>query len=300
MALPHLPLGFPWRAPGWPGGIPRALPPSHTGVAYDTSWARTDAVRIARSMVLEGLGRPFVSVVASPEIRGLDRIEDVSHPVIFAANHASHIDTLIVLSCLPERFRHRTVVAAGADYFFDRPWKATLSAGLLGGIPVERNKVNRASSDLAGELLGESWSLVIFPEGGRTPDGWGQSFRGGAAYLSSRWSVPVVPIHLAGTRGILPKGGSKISRRPTTITFGTPLQPQPSEDTRRFGARIEAAVAGLADEQASDWWSARKRAALGETPSLTGPVQSGWRRTWSATPLKTIATQAPRWPKTDK
>ena len=52
----------------------------------------------------------------------------VESPVIFAANHASHVDTALLLSSLPVRFRHRTVVAAAADYFFDRRWKADLWA----------------------------------------------------------------------------------------------------------------------------------------------------------------------------
>ena len=53
--------------------------------------------------------------------------------------------------------------------------------------------------------------MLIFPEGGRSPDGWGQPFRGGAAYLSNRCDVPVVPVHLEGTGRILRKG----AKRPT-------------------------------------------------------------------------------------
>jgi len=63
------------------------------------------------------------------------------------------------------------------------------------------------------------------PEGGRSPDGWAQTFRGGAAYLSVRTGCPVVPVHLDGTRHILPKGGRGVRRTRTTITFGTPLRP---------------------------------------------------------------------------
>ena len=51
----------------------------------------------------------------------------------------------------------------------------------------------RQSADLARELIDDGWSLVIFPEGGRSPDGWGQPFKGGAAFLSIRTGAPVVP-----------------------------------------------------------------------------------------------------------
>ena len=48
-----------------------------------------------------------------------------------------------------------------------------------------------------------------------------------------------------------------------------------------MAARLEAEVATLADEQANDWWQARRRAASGPTPPLTGPVASDWRRAWA-------------------
>ena len=49
---------------------------------------------------------------------------------------------------------------------------------------------------------------MIYPEGGRSPDGWGQPFKGGAAYLSARTGAPVVPVHIDGTGSILGKGTS--------------------------------------------------------------------------------------------
>ncbi len=90
--------------------------------------------------------------------------------------------------------------------------------------------------------------MLIFPEGGRSPDGWGQPFRGGAAYLASRCSVPVVPVHVDGTGPILRKGSTVPKPAATRITFGHPMHPEPGEDSRRLGARIEESVATLADE----------------------------------------------------
>ena len=137
---------------------------------------------------------------------------------------------------------------------------------------------------IAAELLADDWNLVIFPEGGRSPDGWAQEFRGGAAYLASRTGRPVVPFHLHGTRHILPKGGGRISRTRTTVTFGTPLWPAEGEDARQFAVRIESAVATMANESTTDWWTARKAAARGETPSLQGPDVAPWRRSWALEP----------------
>ena len=91
----------------------------------------------------------------------------------------------------------------------------------------------------------------------------------------------MVPIHLSGTDRILPKGASASGRDPRTVTFGDPIHAEEGEDTRRLAARIEAAVAALADEHTSDWYSARARAHAGQTPGLGGPDGPSWRRAWA-------------------
>ncbi len=280
--------------PTWPGTVERPLPRRNVGTEYDTSWSRTPAARFARALVTDNLTRPFVRLVADPTVIGAEHLDPLRGPVIFAANHSSHLDTAIVLSALPPRYRHRCVVAAAADYFFDRRWKADLWSLTLGTIPMERARVNRRSVDLAAELLESGWSVVIFPEGGRTPDGWGQEFRGWTAYLAKRCGVPVVPVHLHGVRPIFPKGGNRLHPGDVEVRFGAPLRPLDAgapagpragrhreEDARRFGARVEQSVAALADEAETDWWSARRRAARGETPDLRGPDAAPWRRAWS-------------------
>ncbi len=58
------------------------------------------------------------------------------------------------------------------------------------------------------------------------------------------------------------------------------MRPEPDESTRRFNARIHAAVTALADEATTDWWTARRRAADRANPTLGGPDYTGWRRQW--------------------
>ena len=274
--------------PSWPDTVEKPPKQRNLGVDYDTAWARTKTARAVRAVVMDGLTRPLAQLVTSPTVYGAANLQTLQGPVIFAANHTSHLDTAVVISCLPDRYRHHTVVAAAADYFFDRKWKAGLWALLLGTIPVERNRINRKSADVAACLLDEGWSLVIYPEGGRSHDGWAQEFRGGAAYLSKRCEVPVVPVHLRGVRPVYPRGGSRLRPGKVEVRFGSPLRPlaaqagaRRDEDARRYTKRIEAAVAGLADEAETDWWSARRRAASGNTPPLGGPESSPWLRAWS-------------------
>jgi 1-acyl-sn-glycerol-3-phosphate acyltransferase len=171
-----------------------------------------------------------------------------------------------------------------------------ISALAIGAFPLERKRVSRRSADLAAELLDDGWSLVIFPEGGRSPDGWGQTFRGGAAYLALRTGRPVVPVHLEGTRRVLKRGAKLPTRSTVHVTFGSPLRPREDDDARTFGSRIEQAVATLADERSTDWWSARRRAAAGDTPALTGPDARSWRRTWALDEARRRRLEH-RWPR---
>jgi 1-acyl-sn-glycerol-3-phosphate acyltransferase len=308
-------LGFPFRRPTVPRGV--AMPPrkKRTGADYDTAWARSPVARATRVLVVEGPLRLAVKVAADPEIVGRDRLQDLidTHrradpkerpaPVIFAANHHSHVDAPLMITSIPEPWRHRLVVGAAADYFFGTRLTGTASALGLGAIPIDRTRVNRRSADLAASLLADRWSILIFPEGGRSPDGWGQPFRGGAAFLSIRTSAPVVPVHIDGAGSIWGKGAKRITPGSTRVTFGSPMHPEPDEDARRFGERIEQAVAALADESLTDWYSARLRAGRGETPSLHGPAATGWRRAWALTEHRAKGKagerrrQKRRWPK---
>lgn len=287
---------FPFTAPTWPGGAERRPLERRTGTDYDIAWARRYPARVARALIVDQVLRPVVRVLASPQVHGLDRVETLEPPVIFAANHSSHLDTPLLLTSLPERFRHRAVVAAGADYFFPNRVAGAVSALAIGAFPIERHRVSRRSSDLAAEFLDDGWSLIIFPEGGRSPDGWGQAFRAGAAYLSLRTGCPVVPVHLEGTRRVLKRGAKVPTRATVNVTFGSPLRTRDGDDARSFGPRIEAAVARLADERTTDWWTARRRAAAGHTPSLTGPDARSWRRTWALDESRRPRAEH-RWPR---
>ena len=287
---------FPYRAPTTPLTVePKPAEQKLLG-HYDSEWARKLPARYARFFLTEGLVRPVIAGLAQPERNGLDRLADLDGPVIFAANHHSHLDAGLLITSLPEPYRHQVFAAAAADYFFDTRVKATASALVLNAIPIERTKVGRRSADEAASLIDDGWSMCIFPEGGRSPDGWGQPFRGGAAYLAIRCDVPVVPIHLAGTGRILPKGKNRPKPQRTVVTFGTPIRAAEGERSQAFAARIEAAVAALADEATSDWYSARRRAAAGETPTLAGPQSGAWRRTWALTANRKKPSTAKRWP----
>jgi 1-acyl-sn-glycerol-3-phosphate acyltransferase len=295
--LPRLP--FPYTAPTVPQGVEPPTRRRRSGPDYDTTWARRLPARWGRAALRETVLRGVVAALATPERQGLDRLDglDSDEPVVFAANHHSHLDTPMLLTSIPDPWRDRLFVGAAADYFFRNPITSVVSALAMNAVPIERSRVSRRSADRAATLVDEGWSMLIFPEGGRSPDGWGQPFRGGAAYLSLRCDVPVVPIYLAGTGRILRKGKTRPTPSIATVCFGTPLQPNDGEDARRFAVRIEQAVAELADESTTNWWSARQRAHAGTTPGLTGPEAASWRRAWAlGDPSRRRRRERRRWP----
>jgi 1-acyl-sn-glycerol-3-phosphate acyltransferase len=190
------------------------------------------------------------------EVRGLENLE-ASRPFIFTANHASHLDTALVLSALPAKIRNRTVVAAAMDNFFMDRRTARRTVLMFNAIPVDRHKVNRRSAQIALDLVEDHWNLLIYPEGGRTPDGMLHEFKGGAAYLAERAQANVIPTYVHES-GFLQ--GPKWAKAPmyvdaplqrrhrVIVAFGKPLRSDEGESIRHYNARIEAAVEELGRE----------------------------------------------------
>ena len=287
--------GFPWTAAPTPAAVDPPVVPDTLGDRYDTEWARRPVARWSRRAALDTAGRAACAVLCRPEVRNLDRLEDLDGPAVFVANHHSHLDTTLLLTSLPLPWRNEMVVAAAADYFFDTRPKAALAAWAYGAVPMERQKVSRRSADTSAALIDDGWSLLIFPEGGRSPDGWGQPHKGGAAYLGVRCGVPVVPVHLDGTGRVLPRGATVPRPQRVVVNVGAPLRPADGEDARRFAVRLERMIAELADETSGDWWTARRRAHAGDTPPLQGP-EDGWRRDWRSPDRQPrLSDSGPRW-----
>ncbi len=266
------------------------------GTNYNTNWARTPVATAIRSLLIDTVGAAIVNLVTTPTVLNRDLLDELDGPVIFTPNHSSHLDTTLILTVLPKRFRHRAVIAAGADYWFDTPMKARAAAGLLNIIPIERERVDRKSVELATRLIKERWNVIIFPEGTRTRDGFAGPFRGGAAYLSLRTGIPIVPVHIEGTRRVFGVGASHATPGPTRVVFGNPIYPAPNEKSRILNERIEVSVSVAADEGRTDWWSALRRRACHQTPRIQGPDDLvGWRRNWIGSARVVSHTTKP-WP----
>ncbi len=275
--------GFRW---GRRSQVPRSAEPfvpEATSTVFRSDWSRRKPAIVAREVVQKGGLEPLFRSQVRTSVRGLDVFDGLKGPVIFAANHASHLDTPLVLLSLPDAWRRKTAVAAAADYFFDTWWRAVGSSVLFNTFPIDRR--GGAMAQTPGEVLDEGWSLLIFPEGTRSPDGWMHNFRMGAAMLAHTHGVPVVPIAHRGTFAAMPRGRNwpAPGRRLLTIRFGAPISPRRDETVREFAARVTDAIAALLDEETSTWWESQRRVASGSTPDPEGPQVAQWRRLWDQT-----------------
>jgi 1-acyl-sn-glycerol-3-phosphate acyltransferase len=266
---------------------PRSVEPEPAAAdqpEFPTDWARSPAARTAREVVLRYGFKPLVWSQLTARVEGLDHLRDVRAPAVFVSNHSSHVDTPLILCSLPKRWRERTAVGAAADYFFDVWWRAATSALAFNTFPIERTGGPR-STETARRLLSEGWSLLVFPEGTRSKDGWLGPWRHGAARLAAEFGAPVVPVVVRGSFSAMPRGRGwpKPGRPPVSVRFGPAVHPEHGEDYHDLSRRMTAAVARVADEDASDWYRSLRRAADDQTPSLKGPEAPRWRRVWTST-----------------
>lgn len=169
-------------------------------------------------------------------------------PCVFVANHASNIDPMVMVPAIP----HRVGIIVKQELFRIPVFGTAMRVAQF--VPVDRRDKESTSSAVstAVENLKKGFSLVIFSEGTRSPDGRMRPFKRGALTMAIEAGVPVVPVSLGGTHRALPKGKSIARPGEVTVRFG------PAVDGTAYGverrtemlARVEALVAaGLPPDQ---------------------------------------------------
>jgi 1-acyl-sn-glycerol-3-phosphate acyltransferase len=256
---------------------------SKLGLDYPTAWGRGYLARGVRALIQRFFLGPYGRYLSTLEVRGTENLQG-GGPLIFVANHVSHVDTILLLTALPDDLRRRTVVAAAMDSFFMSYGRAFRTVLAFNAIPVDRLKVNRRSAQLALELVQDGWNLLIYPEGGRSPDGRLQEFKGGAAYLAERSRSTVVPTYIHDSGWLQARRYAKAPvfteapqhrRHHVVITFGEPLRCGEGENMRHFGARIEGAVTALGRAVSGDATYGVSRPDDADPPGPDGPADPG-------------------------
>jgi 1-acyl-sn-glycerol-3-phosphate acyltransferase len=141
---------------------------------------------------------------------------------VVVANHASHADTAVLLAALPAKAQ--PVFGAAADYWFDVPVRRLIATSLIGVLPIRRSGGGSYAALLAAAApaLKAGRAVVVYPEGTRSTDGRVAEFRSGALRLARDCGVPIVPVAVLGTAGVLPKGG-RFCRAPMDVRIGEPV-----------------------------------------------------------------------------
>jgi len=223
------------------------------------SWNRSWPVRTVRRASLPTWILPLGRIFARVTVEGLDNLNDVQGPVIFASNHQSHFDTPVILDALPPRWRYRVAPAMAKEFFkahffpeqygraawFTNSLNYYLAAAFFNAFPLpQREAGTRQTLRYVGDLLGSGYSILIFPEGKRTLAGEINRFQPGVGMMASRLDVPVVPVRLAGLDRILHSSAYFPTVGRGRCAFGRPMSLK-GHDYPALARQIEDAVKAL-------------------------------------------------------
>jgi len=179
-------------------------------------------------------------------VRWVDCQPDTCQRVYFA-NHTSHLDALVVWSSLPAHVRALTRPVAARDYWSTgilRPHLAKVFNALL--IDRTKIKVHRSPIDLMIREIGQTDSLIVFPEGGRNVTTEIGEFKSGLYYLSKkRPDLELVPVYIDNMNRVLPRGEFLPVPLLSCITFGPPIWLEAGEPKADFCVRARESVCRL-------------------------------------------------------
>jgi 1-acyl-sn-glycerol-3-phosphate acyltransferase len=219
-------------------------------------WPKRAASELREAGLLGGLGHWFCWQVIGAYLRMLHPITVIGRehlpaetPFVLVANHASHLDVIVLQSLFPERLSGRIFALAAGDYFFDSAAKSLAAAQLVNALPVWRGKGTRhALAHLRERLVRGNCGFIVFPEGTRTRDGRMQSFKPGIGMLVAGTEIPVIPCALSGTFEAWPPEARWPRPGSIQVTIHKPRtfadHQNGREDWGRIAGELEALVAG--------------------------------------------------------
>lgn len=223
------------------------------------SWNRAWPVRIVRRLSQFTWILPIMRLFAWVRVQGLEHLEHVSGPVVFAANHQSHMDVPVILSVLPGSWRARIAPAMAKEFFkahffpegFSRRQVFTnrlnyyLAAFFFNTFPLPQREAGaRQTLRYIGEVTGAGYSVLLFPEGVRTDQGEIKPFRGGIGMIGSRLGLPVIPVRLEGVDRVLHTQWKMAKPGRVSVTFGTPMRLS-GDNYADLAKQVEQAVRDL-------------------------------------------------------
>jgi len=166
---------------------------------------------------------------------------------VYFSNHTSHLDALVIWSSLPREIRTLTRPVAAADYWGRGPLRRYI-ARAFNALLIDRReiKVHQSPVDLMIREIGDSYSLIVFPEGGRNTNSEMGEFKSGLYYLSKkRPDLELVPVYIENLNRVLPRGEFLPVPLLSCVTFGPPIWLEAREPKKDFLSRARTAVQRL-------------------------------------------------------
>ena len=213
-------------------------------------------MRLLRWLLLLLIVRPIARFMTGADVTGREHLP-LKGPAIVAANHNSHMDTLLLLSIFPSRAVLRVRPAAAADYFLRDPVIGWFSRNLIGIVPVARGKAGSGEDVLAParEALAAGDIIVVFPEGtrGDASDSMA-ALKSGVARLAEAFpDAPVTPVWIQGAGRVLPKGEVIPVPMNCAVLIGEPVHWQGQRGA--LMEELRAALLSLKDQAPPLRWS---------------------------------------------
>jgi 1-acyl-sn-glycerol-3-phosphate acyltransferase len=176
-------------------------------------------------------------------VEGLENLQ-TEEPQIVVSNHQSWFDVFALAAGLPVRYRFVAKKELGEIPIFGKAWKS------CGHVSVDRGNREAAIESLDQawrEVHEEKLTMVLFPEGTRSPDGRLKQFKKGAFVLAVQGQVPLVPVAILGSREIMAKGSMRVRKGPITLRIGPPIPTEGStiRDRNRLLRASWNAIAAL-------------------------------------------------------
>lgn len=188
----------------------------------------------------------IAKLMAGSSVRWVDCQPDTCQRVYFA-NHTSHLDALVLWSSLPRNIRSLTRAVAAKDYW-DRTAFRRYIAGSVNALLIDREniKVHRSPVELMIQAMGDTHSLIVFPEGGRNATDEMGEFKSGLYYLGKkRPDLELVPVYIDNLNRVLPRGEFLPVPLLSCITIGPPMWLESGESKTEFLKRAREAVKRL-------------------------------------------------------
>jgi 1-acyl-sn-glycerol-3-phosphate acyltransferase len=173
---------------------------------------------------------------------------------IYFANHSSHLDFIVIWSALPARLRRCVRPVAGRDYWQRRAIRRYLAGRVFHAVLIDRGngalqtsvEAARVSVQRLAHEMGNRHSLIVFPEGTRSPNGEIGPFKSGLYHLSRlRPDAELIPVRLENLNRILPKGETLPVPMLSRVMFGPPLRTSADEGKDEFLAKARTALLEL-------------------------------------------------------